>query len=68
MNNERKDDFEQLKGHMKDAVRSTLLAVRGAVDAAIDMLDRERDRPRDSGATARDEESTGPGRTPPNSS
>jgi hypothetical protein len=48
---------------VKDAVRSTLLAVRGAVDAAIELLDGERDRPHDSGAAPREEDRTGPGRT-----
>ena len=32
-------EFKEAREHVKDAVRSTLLAMRGAVDAALGMLD-----------------------------
>ena len=39
MSDELKDEFKEAREHVKDAVRSTLLAMRGAVDAALGMLD-----------------------------
>jgi hypothetical protein len=44
-----RDDLREAKHHAKDALRSTLKAVRDALDAAIERLDE--DRP---GATAAD--------------
>ena len=39
MSNEFKHELKDAGEHVKDAVRSTLLAMRGAVDAALGMLD-----------------------------
>jgi len=36
-----RDELNEAKEQMKQALRSTLLAMRGALDAALNMLDRE---------------------------
>lgn len=43
MREDLKNDLNDARHHMKAALRSTLVAVRGAMDAAIDALDGDAD-------------------------
>lgn len=43
MRDDLKGDLNDARHHMKAALRSTLVAVRGAMDAAIDALDGDAD-------------------------
>ena len=56
MRDDLKTDLNDARHHMKAALRSTLVAVRGAMDAAIDKLDDD--------ATAKDEPTAEPAPAP----
>ena len=42
-----RDELNEAKEQMKQALRSTLLAMRGALDAALNMLDGEPEKKKD---------------------
>jgi hypothetical protein len=43
-----RDELNDVKQHAKEAVRSTLMAMRTAVDFALNKLDGDEDAPKDS--------------------
>ncbi len=45
MNETLRSDLSEAKGHAKEAARATLLAMRGALDFAIDKLSQQGDAP-----------------------
>jgi hypothetical protein len=50
-----RDDFNDVKQHAKEAARSTLMAVRSAVDFVLEKLDGEPEQKPPSDGTPNDE-------------